>query len=151
MPTFLKIILSLISWGVFLYVLFFIEYPESLTQASPFQLLAFFTPLYFAISFSLYLIIKNLAVCLVISLGIILLLILKALDSLNFVSGGLAILSVFLLVSYFNPSTRLRLRGMNSLSSDSRSSARSGLRNLTSEGNIPKLAKWRRRHKSSRT
>ena len=102
----LKIILSLISWGLFLYVLFFMEYPKSLTQASPFQLLVFFTPLYFAISFSLYLIIKNLVVCLVISLGIILLLILKALDSLNFVSGGLAIISVLLLVSYFNPSTR---------------------------------------------
>lgn len=101
MSILLRIILALIFWGLFIYVLFFVEYPNSLTQANPLQLLVFFTPLYFAINFSLYLIIKNLIVCLVISLGIILLLILKVLDSLNFVSGGLAIASVLLLVSYF--------------------------------------------------
>ncbi len=101
MSTTLKIILCTIFWGIFIYVLFFVEYPSSLTQANLSQILIFFIPLYFAVTFTLNLIIKNLMICLVISLGAVLILILKALDSLNFVTGGLAIISVLLLVSYF--------------------------------------------------
>lgn len=119
----IKIILALIFWGIFVYIIFFVDYPKSLTQASPLQLLLFFIPLYFAITFTLNLVIKNLILCLVISLGISLLLILKALDSLNFVSGGLAIISIVLLVSYF----------------------KKGSRNLTSYTSVPKLDHLQRR------
>lgn len=125
MHFFLKSSLSLIAWGIFIYVLFFVDYPSSLTQASPVQLLLFFIPLYFAIAFTFNLLIRNIIICLVISLGIILLLILKALDSLNFVSGGLAIISVILLVSYF----------------------KKGSRNLTSSTSATKLNPLQRRKK----
>lgn len=129
MPLYLKAILSLLSWGAFLWVLFFVDYPKSLTQANPLQLLAFFTPLFFAISFSLYMIIKKIILCFIISLGISLLLILKALDSLNFVSGGLAVISVVLLVSYFKKGSA-NLTPTNS--------------GLTSSSSIPKLGPLRR-------
>lgn len=118
-----KILPALVFWGIFIYVLFFVDYPKSLTQANALQILLFFIPLYFAITFTLNLVIKNLIICLVVSLGIILFLILKALDSLNFVSGGLAIISVILLVSYF----------------------KKGSRNLTSSPSVHKLDPLQRR------
>ncbi|MBI3103609.1 hypothetical protein HYZ05_01585 [Candidatus Daviesbacteria bacterium] len=92
---------ALIFWGIFVYVVFQIPYPENITQANPTQLVGFFIPLYLAITFTLKAFLKNIFISGSISLGLLLLLILKALDSLNLVTGVLVIISVVLLVSYF--------------------------------------------------
>ncbi|MBI2334227.1 hypothetical protein HYU96_00285 [Candidatus Daviesbacteria bacterium] len=88
----LKIIPALFFWGVFTLVIFYVPYPKSLTQASILQLLAFFVPLFLALTFT-----TNLAI----AMGVIFLLLLKALNTLNFVSAVLTITAVGLLFSYF--------------------------------------------------
>ena len=54
----LKIFPALIFWGIFIFVIFQLPYPESLTQASLFQLLAFFIPLFLALVLTLNLFLK---------------------------------------------------------------------------------------------
>jgi len=129
----LKIILALISCGIFTFVVFNIPYPETLTRANLFQLFSFFIPLFFALIFSLNIFLKILH-SILISFGIIILLILKALDSLNLVSALLTIVAIGLLISYsrksHNPSTH---------------STRSGSIDLTSGSNIPKLKRLGRK------
>ena len=98
---FLKIFPALIFWGIFIFVIFQLPYPESLTQASLFQLLAFFIPLFLALVLTLNLFLKFIFFSASISLGIIFLLLLKALNTLNFVSAALIIVAVGLLLSYF--------------------------------------------------
>lgn len=92
---------ALFFWIMLLFVIFTMEYPKSLTQATFFQLFIFFTPLYMALTLTINLIVKNILRCLIIAFGLIILLILRALDSLNLVTGILTILAVGLLVSYF--------------------------------------------------
>ncbi len=82
-------------------VLVYIPYPESLTSATPFQILIFFIPLFLALTFTLNLFFKFVFSSASISLGIVFLLLLKALDALNFVSAALTIVAVGLLLSYF--------------------------------------------------
>lgn len=106
---FQKIIPALIFWAIFGYVILQIPYPDTITQANPTQLMAFFIPLFLAISLTLNLILKNIFISGSISLGIIFLLILKALDSLNFVTAILVILSAGLLISYFRKIKRKNL------------------------------------------
>lgn len=96
-----KIIQALIFWGIFIYVVLQVPYPKSLTQATTFQLLSFFTPLFLALTFTLNLFLNSFFLSASVSLGIIFLLFLKALDTLNFVSAGLTIIAVGLLLSYF--------------------------------------------------
>ena len=127
---FLKILLALIFWGIFSYVIIYVNYPESLTQASTGQLLYFFIPLFLAIIFTVNILLRSIIRSILIAFGVIILLVLKALDSLNLVSAGLTIIAIGLLFSYFNPSTR---------------SARSGPSGLTSGSNIPKLKSLRRK------
>lgn len=87
-----KIIPALIFWGIWILVIFYVPYPESLTQASLWQILAFFIPLFLALTFTL---------SAPVALGIVFLTLLKALDTLNFVSAILIIVAVGLLLSYF--------------------------------------------------
>lgn len=89
MKIFLKIFPVLIFVGVFIFVIFYVPYPESLTQASLWQILAFFIPLFLALTFTL---------SAPIALGIVFLALLKALDALNFVSAALVIAVVVLLM-----------------------------------------------------
>ncbi|MBI3109653.1 hypothetical protein HYZ06_01290 [Candidatus Daviesbacteria bacterium] len=98
---FLKIFSALIFWGILILVLVYIPYPESLTSATPFQILIFFIPLFLALTFTLNLFFKFVFSSASISLGIVFLLLLKALDALNFVSAALTIVAVGLLLSYF--------------------------------------------------
>lgn len=99
--TFLKIFSALIFWGGLILVLVYIPYPESLTSATPFQILIFFIPLFLALTFTLNLFFKFVFSSASISLGIVFLLLLKALNTLNFVSASLTIVAVGLLLSYF--------------------------------------------------
>lgn len=120
---FLKIFPALIFWGIFILVLFQVEYPKSLTQASLFQILIFFIPLFLSLSFSFNLFFKNIYSSITMSMGVALLLILKSLDALNLVTGGLTILAIYLFLSYFRKAKK---------------------RGLTSSIKIPKLKSLRR-------
>lgn len=91
----------LIFWALFILVILGVSYPNSLTQANSFQIFAFFIPLILALTFSFNIFLKNIFVSFSISLGLIFLLILKALDSLNLVTLSLSIIAVGLLISYF--------------------------------------------------
>ena len=117
----LKIISALIFWGIFIYVILYVQYPESLTQASVNQLLYFFIPLFLGLTFTINLILKSIISCITISFGIITLLILKALDSLNIATVGLTVIAIGLLFSYFKTP-----------------------QSLTSGSKIPKLTRWRK-------
>lgn len=106
---FLKIIPSLFFWGIFIFVVLQIPYPETITQANAIQLFSFFIPLFLAISLTLNIFLKNIFISGSISLGIIFLSFLKALNSLNFVTAILVILSAGLLISYFRKIKRRNL------------------------------------------
>lgn len=101
MPLFSKIFPALIFWGIFIFVIFQVPYPESLTQAGLVQILAFFISFFLALVITLNLFLKFIPSSVFISLGIISLLLLKALDTLNFVSAVLIFITVGLLLSYF--------------------------------------------------
>lgn len=120
----LKILFPLFFLGIFIYVIFNVEYPQTITQATLFQLMVFFVPLFLALTFSLNLFFKNFISSGAISSGIIVLLLLKALDSLNIVSAILTILASFLLVSYFQKAKK---------------------KSLTNYSKIPKLTSLRRK------
>lgn len=96
----------LIFWGVFIFVILQVPYPKSLTQADIFQILAFLIPLFFALTFTFNIFLKSTPSSTTLSLGIIFLLILKALDSFNFVTVALTILASWLLFSYFRKTRR---------------------------------------------
>lgn len=123
MPFILKLIPVLVLWATFAYVVLQVPYPDSLTQANLIQLLAFFIPLFLSITLTLNLILKNIFISGSISLGIIFLSFLKALDSLNLITAILVILSAGLLISYFRKIKR---------------------RNLTKWPRIPKLTNMRK-------
>lgn len=97
----IKSISVLIFWGIFIFVILQVPYPETLTQANIIQLFSFFITLFLALSLTINLFIKNILVSLSFSLGIISMFILKALDSLNLVTASLTAVSVWLLISYF--------------------------------------------------
>ena len=119
----LKIALVLIFWGILFYVILKVPYPETLSQASTTQLLAFFISLYLAISLTLNIFLRNIFISSSITLGLIFSLILKAIDSLNLVTIILITFAVYLLISYFHKSKK---------------------RNLTKLPKIPTLTKLKR-------
>ena len=137
MALFLKVIPALIFWGIFVFVVLRIPYPDSLTQANSLQIFPFFVSLYLALVFSLNIFLKNILFSSSICLGLICLLILKALDSLNIVTGILTAVATYLLASYFlkgnSPTVyfkKAKKRNLNPIKSD-----------LTKQTKIPKLTK----------
>jgi hypothetical protein len=104
MKLLLKLLPVFFSWVVFISVILFVKYPESLTQSSFLQLIAFFIPLYFGLVFTINLAFNNIPSSSALSLGIVLLLVLKALRAVNNLTVILIIVAVGLLISYFrNP------------------------------------------------
>jgi len=100
----------LISWGIFIYVILKVPYPDSLTSANTFQIFSFFTSLFLSLSFTINLLLHFMFKSIIISFGIILILVLKALNSLNFVSFILTVIAFGLLLSYLKKSKRLTSR-----------------------------------------
>lgn len=120
---FINIFPVIVLWGIFAYVVLNVSYPESLVSANWQKILLFFTPLFFAVLFTINIFAKNFLVSSSLSLGLIFLLILKALDSLNIVTGILVLIATWFLVSYFAKIKR---------------------RNLTKLPKIPKLTRLRK-------
>ncbi len=108
----MKTILALFFWGVFVYIVLQIPYPETIVQANITQLVYFFVSLFFSITLSVNILLRNIFISSAISLGVIFSLILKALDSLNLVTGGLLVISISLLISYFR---RIRTKDLTNL------------------------------------
>lgn len=102
----LKIIPVLICWGIVIFIILKVPYPESLAQANVTYLALFFAVLYFALAFAFNIVLRNIFLSSSIALGVILLLLLKALDSLNIITGALILISVGLLISYFKKTQR---------------------------------------------
>lgn len=127
-----KIILALIFWGIFVGVMFNVPYPESLTSATLSQILPFFTSLFLVFVFTFNFLIRSVIISSIFSLGLILLFFLKALDSLNLVTGILILISTFLLISYFKKAKKHTLL------------KNSGFRNLTKQTKIPRLTRLRK-------
>lgn len=120
----LKVPPAVIFWGIFVFVVLQVPYPISLTQATLLQLLAFFISLFLVITFTINIFLKFFLLSLTLAIGIIFLLILKALDSLNLVTAILTLIAIGLLFSYFR---KIKKGG------------------LTSEGKIHKLTGLQRR------
>lgn len=108
MRFFLKSIPVLFFWGVFIFTILQVPYPEALIQSDTKQLLLFFIPLSLALIFTFNPFLKNIFVSFSISLGLIFLLILKALDALNLVTATMILFAVALLVSYFRKINRYK-------------------------------------------
>lgn len=100
MPKLIKFALPVIFWASFAFVVLRVDYPDTITAASVFQLSSFFISLFFALLFTTRLLL-NFAFSLSVSIGIIILLVLKSLDSLNIVSIALTLIALYLLLSYF--------------------------------------------------
>lgn len=96
-----KVFPVLIFGAIFAYALFNVEYPESFATATIFQLAFFLIPLYLLLTFTLNIFFNFLPLAGILSLSLTTFLILKALDSLNWVTGGLTVISFGLLISYF--------------------------------------------------
>lgn len=102
MSKYLKKLLPIIFLGLCLgLVVWFTKPPASLTNTNIFQFLLFFIPLFFLLTFIFNLFFNFFLRSLILSLGIILLLIFKSLDLLNFVSSLLTILATILLIISF--------------------------------------------------
>ncbi len=99
----------LLFLGIFIYVILKVPYPTTLFSANFFQISSFFIPLFILLTFIFNVFLKNTPVSLSVSLGIILLLVLRGLDILNLITGGLILLVVYLLVSYFQKMKRKNL------------------------------------------
>ncbi len=125
-----RLIPTVTFWGIFIFVVLQIPYPDSLTQANFMQVSLFFASLFLALLTTFNLFLKNIFLSSSVALGLIFLLILKALDSLDFVTTALTLLAVGLLFSYFKKINRHSSRG-------------SGFRNLTNQTKIPKLTRLR--------
>lgn len=93
-----KIVPLLFFGSIFFLVVYFIEPTKDITQLSIIKDLAFFLPLLIFLTYLLKLFIKSSLCCLVISLSLVLLLTLKALNNLNLVSAALTTLGTFLIL-----------------------------------------------------
>ena len=133
MQYFLRFLPILFFWGVFILVIFNVEYPNTIPEASLFQLVAFFLPLFLSLTFTVNLIIRNIPSSVAFSLGIILLLALKSLNSVNSLTVILVIIATVLLISYFKTANQRP------------STKRSGSSDLTSNKFMPKLKNLRRK------
>lgn len=120
----IKITPSIIFWGIFIFTILQIPYPTTLIQAESSQLLLFFIPLFLALTTTINLFLKNIFSSGSISLGLIFILVLKALASLNPVTTALTLIAVALFVSYFKKIKRS---------------------NLTKFSKIPKLSQLRKK------
>lgn len=100
-----KFLLALFFWGIFVYVIFQIPYPNSLTQASVFQLSAFFTPLFLALTSTINIFFKFLLRSVLISAALMVFLTLQALQTLSLLTFILTSVAFGLFISYFKKKT----------------------------------------------
>ena len=107
MPYIKRIILTFIFLGVLGYVIYFVPPPKSWPDASILQILEFFIPLLFLITFLTDIFLDYLLKSFSIGLGGIVLITLESVGQLNIVTGVVAIIATALLTTSFKkPSLR---------------------------------------------
>lgn len=111
----IKITPPVLLWIVFFVVVLKIPYPDSLIKANLVQVSFFFFPLFAAITFSINIFLKNLLLSSSISLLIISLLLLKALDTLNLITGLITVVPIGLLISYFRKNKPVSLTSLSKI------------------------------------
>lgn len=104
-----RIFPAIFFWGTVIFVVLKVPYPESLVEANLIHLALLFVSLYLALVFTFNTFLKNIFSSSSITLGLVLLLLLKALDSLNIITGALVIIAVGLFLSYFRKIKRKNL------------------------------------------
>lgn len=100
-----KISLIIISLAILAWVLYFVEPPKSWPQASYFQILAFFLPLVAFFTFVANLFLNYLPRSFVVGLGLMMVVVLKAIDQLNAVTVSGILIVVAILVTVFKKPT----------------------------------------------
>lgn len=90
-------------WG---FVVYFVEPPASWPEATAWQILAFFLPLTLAITFIINLVFNYFPHSFISALGLLMLIVMYAINQLTFISGGIVILLTTLLIKIF-PRVRL--------------------------------------------
>ncbi|MFH0937648.1 MAG: hypothetical protein V1808_05160 [Candidatus Daviesbacteria bacterium] len=101
MRKFWPVLPTLLFGLIFIYVLFQIQPPLSLTTASFSHVAFFFIPLFFLITFILNILFQFLIRSLVLSFGLILILVFQSLGALNILSLTLVILATILIAKSF--------------------------------------------------
>lgn len=102
MPALFKKLLFFVSFlAVFILVIIYIEPPKSWTEASLFQMMAFFLPLLLAVTILLDFLMKYLPHSFILSLGLILFLAFYSVNQLNYLTSLLVILIVAFLLRVF--------------------------------------------------
>ncbi len=97
-----------------------VPYPDSFAQANFNQIIPFSVCFFLALLFTANIFLKNILQSFSLALGLFFLLVLKALDSLNLVTGTLTLTATGLLFSYFHKGKK---------------------NNLTKQSKIPRLTK----------
>lgn len=98
MRLFQRLVLFLVSFAVFGYVIYFTEPPKAWSEASTFQILSFFIPLLCSLTFLINIFLDFLPKSFILSLGIMMLLVLKTANSLNIITG---IVTTALTIGFF--------------------------------------------------
>lgn len=110
-----KIVLILCCGLIFGVVCWTLEPPQSLAQATISQILLFFVPLFFLLALLINIFFGLFFRSLIISSGLIILLVLKSLDTLNLATLSLTFLVTFLMVISFKkwkPLTPANIRSL---------------------------------------
>lgn len=139
-----KIFPPLLFLAIFAYVIFNVSYPNSLSEATFFQLTAFFVPLLFTLVFTINLFLNFFLHSIPISLGLIILLVLKGLGTLNIVTAILTILAIWLIVGNFKKVKQEKSRFGKLGSNPIKRRFTPPQAGLTSKINIPKLKSLQR-------
>lgn len=98
MPYFKKLLPVLISAAIFSLVIWQVQPPKTFTTVTSAQIALFFLPLFLFLLTIFNLIFNFYLRSFVITLGVVLLFILKALDILNIITAGVLILAIILIV-----------------------------------------------------
>lgn len=104
-----KIFFAVFSWILFILIVLYVPYPETVSELGIMQFVLFFLVLILSLTLTIHLFLKNIPICFSVALGLTLLLFLKALGVLNIVTGGLMLISMALLISYFIKQKKNRL------------------------------------------
>jgi len=98
---FKRIFPALLSLIVFVLIIYYTPYPRTWYSASVSQILLFFIPLLVFLTFFLNIFINFYEKSFSLSLGLLILIVLRSIDELNIITGVLTLLAAFLLSTTF--------------------------------------------------
>lgn len=129
MPNLSRILYSIFSFSLLFSVIYFVPPPSSWIEASIFQILIFFIPLLLTLTFFINLFLKYFPNAFIFSLGLVILITLYSINSLNLFSTPLTLALTLIVIKIF---PKLKYRSPRFLKS------------LTKPPNIPKITRLRK-------